>query len=175
MLACILGNVKETKPWCEMAFPGRREERAQRRLTSSPSGKKLHYKNYRSTIFQRKETKDILEDSNSTMIKKEQTQWQDDGTVLSLPPWAWCKAQCHEPNYTAEYFHQAPPDSPPHTLAGLGMARRWGLPFCPLILWEECECLSLVHIHFIYSYIHSLQFFLMYTFALVKVYVDLNQ
>lgn len=68
------------------------------------------------------------------MIKKEQTQWQDDGTVLSLPLWAWCKAQCHEPNSTAEYFHQAPPDSPPHTLAGLGRAGRWGLPFCPVIL-----------------------------------------
>lgn len=70
MLVCILGNVKGTKPWCEMAFPGRKEERAQRRLTSSPSGKKLHYKSYMSTILRRKETKDILEDSNSTMIKK---------------------------------------------------------------------------------------------------------
>lgn len=68
------------------------------------------------------------------MIKKEQTQWQDDGTVLSLLPWAWCKAQCHEPESTAEYFHQAPPDSPPHTLAGLGKAYTQGMPFCPVIL-----------------------------------------
>lgn len=147
MLVWILGSVKETKWWCEMIFPERREERAQRRLTSSPSGKKLHYKRYGSTILQQKETKDILEDSNSTMFKKEQTQWQDDGTVLSLPPWAWCKAQCHEPNSTAEYFHQAPPDSPPHTLAGLGMARRWALPFCPMILYENNVNVLLVHIN----------------------------
>ena len=52
-----------------MEFPERREERAQRRLTSSPSGKKLHYKSYGSTILQWKETKDIL-DSNSTISKK---------------------------------------------------------------------------------------------------------
>lgn len=154
MLVWILGSVKETKPWCAMAFPGRREERAQRRLASSPSGRKLHYKSYRSTILQRKETKDILEDSDSTMIRKEQTQWQDDGTALSLPQWAWCKAQCHEPNSTAEYFHQAPPDSPPHTLAGLGMARRRGLPICPVILYENNVCFFLVHIHYSFPYIY---------------------
>lgn len=57
-----------------MAFPERREERAQRRLTLSPSGKKLHYKFYKTTILQGKDTKDKLEDSNSTMIRKEQTQ-----------------------------------------------------------------------------------------------------
>lgn len=60
------------------------------------------------------------------MINKEQTQWQDDGTVLSLPPRAWCRAKCHEPNSTAEYFHQAPPDSPPYTLAGLRVRRHTG-------------------------------------------------
>lgn len=60
------------------------------------------------------------------MINKEQTESQDDGTVLSLPIWAQCKAQCHEPNSTVEYFHQAPPDSPPRTLAGLGQAHTSG-------------------------------------------------
>lgn len=35
-----------------------------------------------------------------------------------------CKDQCHEPNSTDVYFHQAPPDSPPYTLAGLATAHR---------------------------------------------------
>ena len=54
----LVWSVKESKPWCAMAFPGRREERAQRRLTSSPSGKKAALqKGYRSTILQRKRNK----------------------------------------------------------------------------------------------------------------------
>lgn len=82
--------------------------------------------------------------------KKEQTQWQDDGTVLALPPWAWCKAQCHEPNSTAEYFHQAPPDSPLTHWQDLG----WPVDgACPFIQWSfiRIMCLSLVHIHSSFS------------------------
>lgn len=82
-------------------------------------------------------------------MKKEQTEWQDDGTVLSLPFWAGYKAQCHEPNSTAEYFHQAPPDSPPCTLAGLGKAHRSGLmsddplvnlSLCEIVMYNSSTC-----------------------------------
>lgn len=152
------GSVKETKPWCEIACSERREERAQRRLTSSPTGKKLHYKSYRSTILQRTETKKKhsrrlqlnYDKKKKEKKKKEQTQWQDDGTVLALPPWAWCKAQCHEPNSTAEYFHQAPPDSPLTHWQDLG----WPVDgACPFIQWSfiRIMCLSLVHIHSSFS------------------------
>lgn len=46
----------EMKPWCKLAFPERRK-RAQRRLTSSPSGTKLHYKSYESLEEKEKERK----------------------------------------------------------------------------------------------------------------------
>ena len=120
-----------------MAFPVRREERAQRRLISSPSGTKAVLQKLQVNQPSRKRNKRHTRRLQLIYDQKEQTQWQDDGTVLSLPPWAWCKVQCHEPNSTAEYFHQAPPDSPPHTLAGPGVAHRWGLPYCPVILYEN--------------------------------------
>lgn len=47
----------EMEPWREWAFPERRK-RAQRRLTSSPSGTKLHYKrSYESSEEKKREGK----------------------------------------------------------------------------------------------------------------------
>lgn len=89
------------------------------------------------------------------MTKKEQTQCQDDGTVLSLPSWAWCRAQCHEPNSIAEYFHQAPPDSPPHTLAGLG----WPTDRArPIVQWSFMRVLMSLPPVYLWHYLHYVEY-----------------
>lgn len=146
MLVWILGSVQETKPWCAMAFPGRREERAQRRLTSSPSGKKLHHKCYISTILQQKRNKDILEESTSAKIKKRAnsvTGWWHCALTATLG--LGVKSSAMSPTLQLSTFIKRLRLPSSHT-GRTGAGLQTGPALCPVIL---CQWLAL---HFNYSF-----------------------